>query len=326
MANTTETFNYAYSLSLDTNGNYTLVDANPASSGVNPVANGVELKDSDGGTLSSGDKLKVSSIDSGNLGSTGKYEFVGTADVGSGQNKISGLIIEDKNGNYFFLTDKSYGGNTNGTNGQLNHVDTTSTTSLCFLPGTMIRTPDGEVAVQTLKPGHQVLTHDGRVAVVDWLGIQTISLVFADKLRVLPICVKAGAIAENVPSRDLFVSPDHALLVGGVLIQAGALVNGTSIVRHTDMPSTFTYYHVEVEDHSLVLADNMPAETFVDNVDRLHFDNWAEHQALYPEGKNVSELPYPRAKSHRQVPVSIRVMLAERAHAIGAAVASASVA
>jgi len=73
----------------------------------------------------------------------------------------------------------------------------------------------------------------------------------------------------------------------------------------------------------LILAENTPAETFVDNVDRLGFDNWAEHEALYPNGKHVNELPYPCAKSHRQVPVSTRVMLGARAQAIGAAESSA---
>ena len=97
------------------------------------------------------------------------------------------------------------------------------------------------------------------------------------------------------------------------------MVNGTSIVRETTVPKVFVYYHVELDDHSLILAENTPAETFIDNVDRLAFDNWAEHEALYPDGKQIEELPYPRAKAQRQVPVAMRVRLAERALAIGAA-------
>ena len=104
------------------------------------------------------------------------------------------------------------------------------------MPGTMVRTPRGEVAVETLARGDCVMTTDGRAEKVSWIGRQTVSLRFADPLRVLPIRIKAGALGENVPSRDLLLSPDHAILVGEVLIQAGALVNGTSIVRETKVP------------------------------------------------------------------------------------------
>jgi hypothetical protein len=109
------------------------------------------------------------------------------------------------------------------------------------------------------------------------------------------------------------LSPDHAILAGEVLIKAGAFVNGNSIVRETDATQAFTYYHVELENHALILAENTPAETFLDNVDRLGFDNWMEHEALYPDGKPILEMPYPRAKAHRQVPRAIQEHLAERA-------------
>ncbi|MDE3174672.1 MAG: Hint domain-containing protein [Pseudomonadota bacterium] len=198
----------------------------------------------------------------------------------------------------------------------VNNTETLNVT--CFYPGTLIRTPDGEAAVETLKPGDLVLTAAGEAKPVNWLGRQTVSTIFADKMRVLPIRFKAGALGDNLPARDLLVSPDHAMLVEGVLIQAGALVNETSITRETKVPTVFTYYHIELDDHSLILAEGAAAETFVDNVDRLGFDNWSEFEALYPEGKTVEELPYPRAKSHRQVPVNLRVMLAERALRIGA--------
>jgi hypothetical protein len=70
---------------------------------------------------------------------------------------------------------------------------------------------------------------------------------------------------------------------------------------------------VELADHALILAEGTPAETFIDNVDRLGFDNWEEHEALYPDGKEMAELALPRAKSHRQVPPPIRARLARRA-------------
>jgi hypothetical protein len=192
-----------------------------------------------------------------------------------------------------------------------------SVSPVCFMAGTRVLTPDGESPVESLKRGDLVLTADGVARPIGWLGRQTVSTVFGDPVRVLPIRIMAGALADNVPCRDLLVSPDHALLVDGVLIQAGALVNGTSIVRETNAPRVFVYYHVELDDHSLILAENTPAETFVDNVDRLGFDNWAEHESLYPDGKPIVEMPCPRAKSRRQVPANIRVALAQRALVIG---------
>ncbi|MCW2283009.1 hypothetical protein M2323_000844 [Rhodoblastus acidophilus] len=194
----------------------------------------------------------------------------------------------------------------------------------CFVRDVLIATPHGNVVVQDLKPGDLVLTADGRAAPVEWLGRQTISTRFADPLRALPIRIKAGALGENRPARDLLLSPDHALLLGGALIHAGALVNGTSIVRETNVPKVFTYYHVELADHALILAEGVPAETFVDNVDRMAFDNWAEHEALYPQGKAIAELPYPRAKAARQVPIAVRKILAERAALLAPAVVAAA--
>ena len=194
----------------------------------------------------------------------------------------------------------------------------------CFMPGTLIRTPSGAVAVEELEIGDVVVTSEGEVTPVKWIGRQTISTRFADPLRVGPIQIRAGALANNVPLRDLFVSPDHAVLVDGILVNAGALVNGTSIVRARDLPTTFTYYHVELWNHSLILAENTPAETFIDNVDRLAFDNWAENEALYPSAAPLQEMDYPRAKAARQVPQRSRERLAGRAGRIVGAVATAA--
>jgi hypothetical protein len=209
--------------------------------------------------------------------------------------------------------------NLNANNGQ------GGATASCFLAGTAVATPAGEVAVETLRPGDLVTTTDGRAVPVSWLGVQTVALRFADKLRVLPIRVRAGALGEALPQRDLLLSADHALCIDGVLIQAGALVNGVSIVRETNVPPVFTYYHVEVADHALIYAEGVPAETFVDNVDRLAFDNWAEHEALNGAAVAIAEMDLPRAKAARQVPESIRARLSARAAALfGTEVAAAA--
>jgi hypothetical protein len=183
----------------------------------------------------------------------------------------------------------------------------------CFFPGTRVCTPSGEEAVENLAIGDLVTTIEGGAKQVRWVGRQTVSTKFADPLRVLPIRIRQGALGEKLPARDLLVSPDHALLIDGVLVHAGALANGTSITRERDVPEIFTYYHVELDDHALLLAEGVAAESFIDNVDRMNFDNWAEHEALYPSGYEVAEMPYPRAKSMRQVPSATRTRLAARA-------------
>jgi hypothetical protein len=183
----------------------------------------------------------------------------------------------------------------------------------CFCAGALILTDRGKVAVEDLKIGDLVITTEGDARPISWIGRRTVAKRFGDPSRFWPVRIKAGALDENVPDRDLLISPDHAVLVDGVLINAGALVNGTSVLRETDVAETFVYYHVELDDHALLLVENAPAETFLDTVDRMAFDNWAEHEALYPEGKPIRELPFPRAKARRQVAMHIRRALAARA-------------
>jgi Hint domain len=241
----------------------------------------------------------------------------------AGENGIQGL--ENALQNLEKLLSNFNGGQ--GTEGIINAaqaVNNAIENVICFMPGTRIAVPGGFKEVETLRRGDLVLTSEGDAKPVSWIGRQTVSRAFADPLRVLPIRITAGALSDNVPSRDLMISPDHAILIGGVLVQAGALVNGTTILRDASVPQTFTYYHVEVHDHSLILAENTPAETFIDNVDRLHFDNWDEHQALYPEGRAVTEMAYPRAQSRRQVPTAVRELVGERERAMARCIAPAA--
>jgi hypothetical protein len=221
-----------------------------------------------------------------------------------GSIKFAGGTFSSPDGNYTLLGGPLH--LTVGASGEL-------VTSRCFLTGTHIATPDGEVNVETLSIGDQVTTADGTVKSVRWVGKNTVATRFADPLRFMPIRIKAGALGDNVPVRDLLVSPEHAMFIDGVLIHAAALVNGLTIVREQNMPETFVYYHIEVEDHALLMSEGAASESFVDNVDRMAFDNWAEHVELYGEDSSIPEMDYPRAQSARQVPASIRARLSDRA-------------
>lgn len=191
----------------------------------------------------------------------------------------------------------------------------------CFVDGTRIATPAGLIEVERLTAGDTVLTASGKVATIRWVGRSAVSRVFADPVRVLPVCIKAGALAENLPVADLYVSPGHALVLDGLLVQAGALVNGTTIVRDTEAAVVFTYYHIELENHDVLLAEGVPTESFLDGVEDLDFVNLADRPAREVA---MTELAMPRVKSPRQVPQALRARIAERAALLSPAVAIAA--
>ena len=86
--------------------------------------------------------------------------------------------------------------------------------------------------------------------------------------------VRAGAFDDAQPSRDLWLSPDHAVHVDGVLIPIKHLLNGTSIAQVA--VDEVIYYHVELPHHDVLLAEGLPAESYLDTGDRRSFDNSAQ--------------------------------------------------
>jgi len=154
-------------------------------------------------------------------------------------------------------------------------------TTPCFCPGTLIRTPHGETPVEQLRIGDLVVTHAGRLAPVRWIGRRNYpGRSLAGKRHILPVRIRAGALAEQVPRRDLLVSPLHAMFLDGALIPAGLLVNGVS-VRQEDVREV-RYLHIELAEHDVIWAEGAAAETFVDDNSRAMFENAHEYRALYP--------------------------------------------
>lgn len=179
----------------------------------------------------------------------------------------------------------------------------------CFLPGTLILTDNGEVPIEALKIGDRVQTADGALESVKWIGrLTTTAQQIKNPLRGMPILIKAGALGDRLPKRDLYVSPDHAMFVDGLLINAGALVNGVSIVK-TEPTEAFTYYHVELDKHALIVAEGSATESYLpQQEDRYLYDNSAEYEMLYPNQSNMILWPleYPRVSSTTTVPRYVR--------------------
>jgi Hint domain len=142
----------------------------------------------------------------------------------------------------------------------------------CFAEGTLIATPDGERAVETLRPGETVLVASGEIRDIVWIGRRRIDARHhPDPASVLPVRIAAGAFGPGLPRADLLLSPDHAVFVNGVLIPIRFLINHTTIARAP--VDEVDYYHIELPSHDLLLAEGMAVESWLDTGDRSRFDN-----------------------------------------------------
>jgi len=152
----------------------------------------------------------------------------------------------------------------------------------CFRAGTLIGTPRGEVAVEALRAGDQVVTASGRVVAVTWIGHRRLRCDRHPRPEdVWPVRVAAGAFAPGRPRRDLYLSPDHALYVGARLVPVKYLINGASVeqVRCDEV----VYYHVELPCHDVLLAEGLPAESYLDTGNRAAFENGGGVVEAHPD-------------------------------------------
>jgi len=169
----------------------------------------------------------------------------------------------------------------------------------CYLKGTRIRMPRGDRAVETLRIGDMIATMGGEALPLKWIGRRS----YRDWLAVgnedaQPILFKAGSIADGIPARDLYVSPEHAMFVDGMLIPARYLVNGASIVKTRDLEE-IDYFHLEFDRHAVIFAEGATAESFVDDDSRMLFHNAAEYRRLYPDESRRREVEFcaPRVEA-----------------------------
>ena len=133
----------------------------------------------------------------------------------------------------------------------------------CYRKGTKILTLRGEIPIEELSNSDMAVGPSGEKVPVRWIGWRQLSIPASEPKRddLLPVRISRGALADNVPKRDLYVSPDHALYLEGWLIPARLLINGTTITQ-CDEAAEIVYYHVELAQHSVLLAEGAPAESY----------------------------------------------------------------
>jgi hypothetical protein len=152
--------------------------------------------------------------------------------------------------------------------------------SPCYCPGTLIRTPCGNNRIEKLQIGDEVMTASGVARPIKWIGRRSYSGRFViGRKDILPVCIKAGALTDNVPKRNLWISPNHAMYLDSVLIEAKDLTNGVSIAQ-AERVEQVEYFPIELETHDVIIAEGALSESYIDDDNRLMFHNANEYRQL----------------------------------------------
>ena len=151
-------------------------------------------------------------------------------------------------------------------------ADGSSVATLCFCVDTYIRTPYGDRRVQDLQVGDIVSTFGGGVRPIVWIGLGKVLATPGRRGAATPAIVRKGALAPNVPGRDLHLTKGHALYLDDVLIPVEFLINHRSIVWD-DRAREVELYHIELDAHDVLIADGAPAESYRDDGNRWLFRN-----------------------------------------------------
>ncbi len=151
-------------------------------------------------------------------------------------------------------------------------VTFTTPVLVCFSGATMIATVRGERAARDLRVGDRLPTKDNGVQTIRYAASRRLT---RSQLRgnpdLAPIRIAAGALGEDLPLRDLTVSPQHAILLHSataelltgereVLIRAKHLLALPGVARVLPEEGV-DYVHFLFDRHEIVFAEGAQAES-----------------------------------------------------------------
>lgn len=141
----------------------------------------------------------------------------------------------------------------------------------CFLRGTRIETDKGMKKVENLLAGDRIAKASGGYAELRWIGSVSIPIE-GENEKHAPVHIRKHALGRGIPKRDLWVSPNHRVLLCSpdfelyfsdteVLIPAKHLVGwmGIDIDTSIKLPE---YHHLLFDEHQVILSEGLRTESF----------------------------------------------------------------
>lgn len=194
----------------------------------------------------------------------------------------NGLAFQTADGEYYALytSGDDFFTETETVFGQAVTLD--SFTPPCYCRGARLLAENGYVAVERLQVGDRLVTAAGALRPICWIGHRVLDCRrHRDPCAVWPVRVATGAFGERLPSRDLWLSPGHCVAVDDVLIPIRYLMNGRSIAQVET--ATVEYWHIELDEHDILLAEGLPAESYLDCGNRSAFVNGGAYIEANPD-------------------------------------------
>jgi hypothetical protein len=144
---------------------------------------------------------------------------------------------------------------------------------ICFVQGTRILSKRGDILVENLKVGDEVMTRDSGYKKIQWIGSQRFApQTLNSKTNLVPVCIKKDAFGVGVPESDLRVSQQHRILIRDwrtrvlfdeeeMLAPAKGLLNDGSITLDLSMAEV-VYFHILFDEHEVIFSNGLATESF----------------------------------------------------------------
>jgi hypothetical protein len=142
-----------------------------------------------------------------------------------------------------------------------------------LVEGTAIDTPDGPAPIESLQIGDLVSTQHGPRP-IHWIDAHQITPdALAANPQLRPVKISAGALGQDLPRADLWVSPEHRMLIHTPLCRKlfdsdHALVSAHHLtvldgVEVDDSCESIRYIHLLLDDHAILTAEGAPSESLL---------------------------------------------------------------